>query len=365
MRPIFSLFEKIKREKIARKKERVLLCALNFHAVVFCYIAQRNNFQIDAVMPFHVKENDLTDYSGVPSVQEISETERKNYLVVLMLEMPQQNQEYIVSIMKQKGYDSIILLDKDDYQAVMLDLTTRNYLTERLNELLIRGNWNKQIFLLGLNQFTPIIVNILKMKGYVISGIISDEVSSQMQNLHYEDIPFFSIKEAMNQKNAFLIDFIFNSAEDDIFTPLKNKFPCWKLSLSELQFALCHWNFLITFYNLLDLKTPSKNLNYEKKSLEILSVYERVTICFMDTQRIANMLEMLALVNQRKDKKNLYVLVPIYHHLKSPSIATEKTANNFLLKKIEEVCPIIANDRTKDFWRYFIQHEEISTSKLC
>ena len=356
MRPIFSLFEKIKREKIARKKERVLLCALNFHAVVFCYIAQRNNFQIDAVMPLYVKENDLTDYSSVPSVQEIPETEKQNYLVVLILEMPQQHQEQIVSIMKQNGYDSIILLDEDDRQAVMLDLTTHNYLTEKLNGLLIKANWNKQIFLLGLNQFTPTIVNILKIKGYVISGIISDEVSSQVQNLHYEDIPFFSVKEAMNQKNAFLIDCFPTYAEDDIFAPLRNKFPCWNLSLSELQVALSCWNFIRTFYNLLDLKTPSKNLNYEKKSLEILSVYERVTICFMDTQRIASMLETLALVNQRKDKKNLYVLVPIYHHLKSPSIATEKTANNFLLKKIEEVCPIIANDRTKDFWRYFIQH---------
>lgn len=356
MRPIFSLLNKITQEKIKRKKERILFCAMNLHAVIFCYVAQQNNFHVDAVLPLQIKENDLADYSGIPSVQDIPDAQKNQYLVVLMLMLQEKNKEFIFSMLTKAGYDSIILLDKDESQAIMSDVSNHSYFAEQLDKLLITGAWNKSIFLLGLNQFIPMIVNTMKMKGYVISGIISDEDLAQMQGFYYEDIPIITAKTAMEQKNALIIESLPTNKASDTYAQLRKKCLYWQLRTVDLQIMIYHWDFLSLFHNILNLGTPSKKLDYEKKAREILSVYERVTICFMNTERIGNMMETLVFVNQREDKKKLYALIPRYNQYgKNIVFGSEKTANNFLMSKIQEICPVITNDQN-DFWQYFVQH---------
>lgn len=329
---------------------------MNSHAVTFCYAAQQNNFHVDAVMPLQVKENDLADYSGVPSVQDIPDAQKNQYLVVLMLTLPNQNKEHIFSMLTKAGYDSVILLNNDECQAVLSDVSNHGYFAEQLDKLLVTGNWNKSIFLLGWNQFTIMIVNTMKMEGYVLSGIISDEISAQMQGFYYEDIPIISAKTATEQKNALIIESLPTNNASDPYTQLRKKHFCWQLRAVDLKIMMYHWDFLSLFYNILNLKISSKNLDYEKRARAILSAYERVTICFMDSERIGNMMETLVFVNQHEDKKNLYALIPKYNQYgKSVTFGSEQSANNFLLSKIKEICPVITNAQN-DFWRYFVQN---------
>ena len=353
MRPIFSLFEKIRQEKIKRQKDHILFCAANIHAVTFCYVAKQNNFNVDAVLPLQVKKDDLVDYSGVPAVQDIPETERTRYLVVLMLTYPQKVLEHIFSLIAKSGYDAILLLNDNDVRMFTSEMNNHSYFSDQLDKLLVMGFWNKQIFLLGLNQFTPIILNTMRMRGYILSGIISDENSSENEKLYYEKIPLVSAKSVMEQKNCLIIEVPpFNAR----YAQLREKHFCWQLSLVDLQMMIYYWNFLSTFYNILNLETPCENLEYEKKAREILSAYEHVTICFIDTERIGNMMETLVFVNQREDRKNLYALIPRYNQYgKRITFGSDQTANNFLLSKIREVCPVITNDQN-DFWRYFIKN---------
>ena len=353
MRPIFSLFEKIRQEKIKRQKDHILFCAANTHAVTFCYVAKQNNFNVDAVLPLQVKKDDLVDYSGVPAVQDIPETERTRYLVVLMPTYPQKVLEHIFSLIAKSGYDAILLLNDNDVRMFTSEMNNHSYFSDQLDKLLVTGFWNKQIFLLGLNQFTPIILNTMRMRGYILSGIISDENSSENEKLYYEKIPLVSAKSVMEQKNCLIIEVPpFNAR----YAQLREKHLCWQLSLVDLQMMIYYWNFLSTFYNILNLETPCENLEYEKKAREILSAYEHVTICFIDTERIGNMMETLVFVNQREDRKNLYALIPRYNQYgKRITFGSDQTANNFLLSKIREVCPVITNDQN-DFWRYFIKN---------
>ena len=114
-----------------------------------------------------------------------------------------------------------------------------------------------------------------------------------------------------------------------------------------------HWGFLSQFYSLLNFDIKSQNLEYETQAKKILSAYDKVTICFMDSERIGNMMETLVFVNQRENRKNLYALIPRYNKYgKETTFCSEQTANNFLLKKIKEVCPVIAGGQIA-FWKYF------------
>ena len=353
MRPILSLFEKLRREKLARQKERILVCATNTQAIAFCYVAQQNNFRVDAVMPLQVQANDLQDYSGAVAVQEIPENQRDQYLVVLMLTAKDKNQ--LITSMNQVGYDAVIFLNNDEVNASISNIFEHSYFADQLGKQLLAGNWQKQIFLLGWNRYTPIIVNVMKMEGYVPSGIVTDEQSSPAEGLCYADIPIISLKSALDKKNALFIETLppENATDDYIRLTKKN---CWKLKLTDLQVINFRWNFLSTFYRLFDFGTPCENFDYEKRSREILSVYDRVTICFMDSERIGNMMETLLFIKQRTDKKNLYAVITRYNNGDNTiTFASDKTANNFLLSKIQEACPVITQSQL-NFWKYFVQH---------
>ena len=336
MRPILSLFEKLRREKLARQKERILVCATNVQTITFCYVAQQNDFHVDAVMPLQIKENDLQDYSGAEAVQDIPAELRDQYLVVLMLTAKDKVQ--LITSMNQIGYDAVILLNNEEIEAINSDIFEHSYFADQLDKWLLTGDWQKQIFLLGWNKFTPMIANIMKMEGYVPSGIVTDEQSSPVEGLCYADIPIISSTTALGKKNALFIETLppENATDDYIQLTKKN---CRKLRLTDLQVINFRWNFLSTFYNLFDFGTPFRNLEYEKKSQEILSVYDRVTICFMDSERIGNMMETLIFVKQRANKKNLYVVISKYNKYDGSFVlASENTANNFLLSKIQEAC---------------------------
>ena len=354
-RPIFMLFDKIRLEKQNAGKERIFFCSTNDLVVQFCYVAKKNNFELDGVMPLQIPNNAITDYSGVPIVPDLPSYQKKNCMIVLALSLPKSNIEEVTTILKNSGYDSILKLTNDDITAITTDIQQYSYFLDHLDEMLRTGNWDKSIFLRGLNQFTMMMALTLKMKGYVVNGIILEDNQAQMQNFNFKEIPFITAKVAAEQKSGIVIDTIPPNANAD-YPALAKRHTFWQPKLADLLAIQIHWGFLAQFYNLLNLDTPSQNLDYENRAKAILSAYDKVTICFMDSERIGNMMETLVFVNQREDRKKLYALITRYNQYDKGSIfGSEQTANNFLLKKIKEVCPVIAGDQV-GFWKYFAQH---------
>ena len=350
-RPIFMLFDKIIREKERFNKQRVIFCATNDYAVQFCYVAKKNNFELDGVMPLQIPGNNIDDYSGVPVVSDLPSYQKKDCMIVLALSLPNPKIEEIKTIFKNFGYASIIQLTNDDIMAFTFELQHHSYFLDKLDEMLRIGNWDKSIFLRGLNQFTMMMALTLKMKGYVVNGIILEDNQANMQNFNFKEIPLITARVAAEQKSGIVIDTIPPNANAD-YPALVKKHTFWQPKLMDLLAIQIHWGFLSQFYSLLNFDTKSQNLEYETQAKKILSAYDKVTICFMNSERIGNMMETLVFVNQRENRKNLYALIPRYHNVNGTTFCSEQTANDFLLKKIKEVCPVIAGGQIA-FWKYF------------
>ena len=351
-RPIFMLFDKIRREKKRLRKERVIFCATNDYAVQFCYVAKKNNFELDGVMPLQIPGNNIDDYSGVPVVSDLPSYQKKYCMIVIAVNLSKPDMDKFINVLKNCGYDSFTVLTNDDIMAIQVDVQQHSYFLDKLDEMLRIGNWDKSIFLRGLNQFTMIMALTLKMKGYVVNGIILEDDKANMQNFNFKEIPLITARVAVEQKSGIVIDTIPPNANAD-YSALVKKHTILQLNLVDLLAIQIHWGFLSQFYSLLNFDTKSQNLGYETQSKKILSAYDKVTICFMDSERIGNMMETLVFVNQRENRKNLYALIPRYNKYgKELTFCSEQTANNFLLKKIKEVCPVIAGGQI-DFWKYF------------
>ena len=126
-------------------------------------------------MPLQILGNNIDDYSGVPVVSDLPSYQKKDCMIVLALSLPNPKIEEIKTIFKNFGYDSIIQLTNDDIMAFTFELQHHSYFLDKLDEMLRIGDWDKSIFLRGLNQFTMMMALTLKMKGYVVNGIILED----------------------------------------------------------------------------------------------------------------------------------------------------------------------------------------------
>lgn len=226
------LFDKIRREKQKDGKKRIFFCSTNDLVVQFCYVAKKNNFELDGIMPLQVSANDITDYSDFPVVPNLPSYQKKDCMIVLALNMPKPNIEGVKSILKNSGYDSVVVLTNDDVIAITTDIQQHSYFLDQLDEMLRTGNWDKNIFLRGLNPMTMMTALTLKMKGYVVSGIILEDNQAQMQNFNFKEIPLITAKAAAEQKSGIVIDTIPPNANAD-YPALAKKHTFWQPSMAD------------------------------------------------------------------------------------------------------------------------------------
>ena len=58
--------------------------------------------------------------------------------------------------------------------------------------------------------------SILKMKGYVVSGIIIEDGQSHLNQLKFKDIPLITEDVASQQKSGIVIDTLSSNVSDEL-----------------------------------------------------------------------------------------------------------------------------------------------------
>ena len=335
------VFERMSEGKRNTGKSYVMFVGVKELAVPFCFLAKKNGFTLDGVVPISQTPNPPPilpqDFSGVPLVDP-SRPPFTPTLCFVILAVPDQSLQALWQSLAGSGFGSAFRLTNEDVTEMFGALQYENFIVETVRSEL-KSNPLDRVLIFDRGARVQSIRNTLSMSGMPI-----DEIIQSLGQATADSLVIMPIENAQQQVEI-------QSLKSGKILPLY---------AGGLLAAEQYWNAHQMFYKYFDLdNVPDFVAKFERRIDHVLNAYDGVNVSVLNVESDDEIAKACALSMAAIDKKILHVVLPI--NASNSQLNYAAGAGNFLLKKLSARLEVLTPE-SREFWRYFIKRQPSSVT---
>ena len=159
-----NIFKKILSTKKEQGKPYVVICGTREICMLFSYLAQKYNFQLDGVIVIDQPQLMPEDYSGVPII-DFNKNSIPIKQCLIIFAIPNEYAQMIMNQLRGMGFSVFVPINNHDANEIITFFQHNNYLLDKVKES-FQGGGLKHTYILNTSDKSSLINKILSVSEF-------------------------------------------------------------------------------------------------------------------------------------------------------------------------------------------------------